>query len=187
MSCSLTFYQPKCVIIDPELLKTLPKRQISNGLAESLKMSLTSDKDLFDIFENKDITENLEEIIARSLLIKKSVVEEDETESGVRKILNFGHTIGHAIESDKFGELYHGECVALGMLYMCSDSVCERLIKVLEKLDLPTEIEFSKSKAKEALYHDKKSSDLSVSAVFVEEIGSYSIREVPIDSLAKLL
>lgn len=181
------FYQPKRVIIDPNLLKTLSKRQMANGLAEALKMSLTSDKELFNIFENRDILENLEEIIVRSLLIKKSVVEEDEKESGIRKILNFGHTIGHAIESDKFGELYHGECVALGMLYMCSNNVRERLIKILNKLNLPTYLEFSKENVIEALYHDKKSNNSAVSAVFVEEIGSCLIKEVSIDSLAKLL
>ena len=72
------------------------------------------DKELFDIFENKDIDENIDEIIIRSLNIKKSVVEQDEKESGLRKILNFGHTIGHGIESsEEMSELYHGECVAL--------------------------------------------------------------------------
>ena len=72
------FYQPKKVLIDSELLKTLPERQISNGLAEAVKMSLTSDCELFDIFENKDINENIDEIIVRSLNIKKTVVEQDE-------------------------------------------------------------------------------------------------------------
>ena len=109
------FYQPKKVLIDPDLLATLPERQISNGLAEAIKMALTSDKELFNIFENKDIDENIDEIIIRSLNIKKSVVEQDEKESGLRKILNFGHTIGHGIESsEEMSELYHGECVALG-------------------------------------------------------------------------
>ncbi len=126
------FYQPKCVLIDPDVLNTLPQRQISNGLAEAVKMGLTSDASLFELFENGEIADNIEEIIIRSLNVKKSVVEQDEKEAGLRKILNFGHTIGHAIESNKFGELYHGECVALGMLYMCSQSVCERLIPVLE-------------------------------------------------------
>lgn len=181
------FYQPKRVIIDPELLSTLPDRQISNGLAEAIKMALTSDKKLFKIFENDNIDENLEEIIIRSLLIKKSVVEADEKEAGVRKILNFGHTIGHAIESDKFGELYHGECVALGMLYMCSEPVRERLIKVLKKVNLPTNIAFSKNNAKKALEHDKKSDKSAISIISVEEIGSYKIEEMEIKEIAELL
>lgn len=78
------FYQPKKVLIDPELLETLPKRQISNGLAEAIKMALTSDRELFEILETKDIKENLDEIILRSLNIKKDVVEQDEKESGLR-------------------------------------------------------------------------------------------------------
>ena len=129
------FYQPKKVLIDPDLLKTLPPRQISNGLAEAVKMALTSDAELFGIFENKDIANSIDEIIIRSLNIKKSVVEQDEKESGLRKILNFGHTVGHGIESSK-GELYHGECVALGMIPMCGENIRQRVIAVLKKCDL---------------------------------------------------
>ena len=104
------FYQPKQVLIDPELLKTLPPRQISNGLAEAIKMALTSDRELFDLFENGDVESSIDEIIIRSLNIKKSVVEQDEKESGLRRILNFGHTVGHGIESSEgMSELYHGE------------------------------------------------------------------------------
>ena len=128
------FYQPKKVIIDPLLLNTLPERQFSNGMAEVIKMSLTSDKELFNLIENSDIEANIDAIIEKSLNIKKYVVENDERENGLRKILNFGHTIGHAIESVEFGNLYHGECVALGMLYVCSEEVKKRLIKVLNKI-----------------------------------------------------
>ncbi|MGN0492395.1 MAG: 3-dehydroquinate synthase, partial [Acutalibacteraceae bacterium] len=126
------FYPPKAVIIDSDTLKTLPERQISNGLAESVKMSLTSDKDLFRIFEQEDIKSNIDTIIERSLKIKRDVVEKDEKEGGLRKILNFGHTLAHAIESENGMEnLYHGECVALGMIPMCSVEVRERLVPVL--------------------------------------------------------
>ena len=93
------FYQPKKVLIDPDLLGTLPQRQIANGLAEAVKMALTCDSELFELIETKDIQENLDEIIVRSLQIKKNVVEQDERELGPRKILNFGHTVGHGIES----------------------------------------------------------------------------------------
>ena len=93
------FYQPKKVLIDPDLLKTLPPRQISNGLAEAIKVGLTSDEKLFDIFENGEIGSRLDEIIVRALTVKKNVVEQDEKEAGLRRILNFGHTVGHGIES----------------------------------------------------------------------------------------
>ena len=181
------FYQPKCVLIDPETLKTLPERQISNGLAEAVKMGLTSDKKLFELFESSIIEESIEDIIIRSLNVKKSVVEQDEKETGLRKILNFGHTIGHAIESDKFGELFHGECVALGMLYMCSKDIKSRLIPVLQNLGLPTKPDFLKEKVIEALRHDKKSNNDNISVIFVDKIGTFRIEDKTIKELSELL
>ena len=111
------FYQPKGVLIDPLVLQTLPARQIANGLAESIKMAATSDRILFELFEKEDPLSHLDTIIERSLRIKKQVVEQDTKERGLRRVLNFGHTVGHAIESVcGLSGLYHGECVALGML-----------------------------------------------------------------------
>lgn len=171
------FYQPKKVLIDPELLKTLPQRQISNGLAEALKMSLTSDKALFDIFENKDINSSIDEIIIRSLNIKKSVVEQDEKESGLRRILNFGHTIGHGIESSEdMTELYHGECVALGMIPMCSEAIRPRVTAVLKKCGLYREIKYDWEKITNAAFHDKKADGDTVTVTLVNEIGSFEMK-----------
>ena len=173
------FYQPKCVLIDPDLLSTLPKRQISNGIAEAVKMSLTSDKELFDIFENKDIDDNIDEIIIRSLNIKKNVVEQDEKESGLRKILNFGHTVGHGIESSEgMSELYHGECVALGMIPMCGESIRDRVVRVLYKCGLWRELEYDWEKITEAAFHDKKADGDSVSITVVNEIGNFEIKKM---------
>ena len=171
------FYQPKKVLIDPNLLKTLPKKQISNGLAEAVKMALTSDKELFDIFENKDIESNIDEIIIRSLNIKKSVVEQDEKESGLRKILNFGHTIGHGIESSEgMSELYHGECVALGMIPMCGESIRNRVVSVLKKCGLYRELNYDWDKITKAAFHDKKANGDSVTVTTVNEIGSFEMK-----------
>ena len=170
------FYQPKKVLIDPELLKSLPDRQISNGLAEAIKVALTSDKELFDIFENKDIKENIDEIIVRSLNIKKSVVEQDEKESGIRKILNFGHTIGHGIESSNTQGLYHGECVALGLVPMCSETIRPRVINVLKKCNLYNLIDFDWNKISEVMFHDKKADGDTVAVTTVNEIGKYEIK-----------
>ncbi len=173
------FYQPKKVLIDPTLLKTLPSRQISNGLAEAIKVSLTSDKELFDIFENGDIQNNMDEIIIRSLNVKKDVVEKDEKESGLRKVLNFGHTIGHGIESSSGMQgLYHGECVALGMLPMCDKKLRPRVIEVLKKCNLYREIPYDWDKITEAAFHDKKADGDTVSVVTVDEIGSFKMRSV---------
>lgn len=180
------FYPPKAVIIDSDTLMTLPDRQISNGLAESVKMSLTSDKELFRIFEQESITENIDLIIERSLKIKRGVVEQDEKEGGLRKILNFGHTLAHAIESENGMEnLYHGECVALGMIPMCSESVREWLIPVLKKLNLPTSTDFETEKIISAMRHDKKLMGDLITVIFVPEIGKYEMREMPFDDFAK--
>lgn len=180
------FYQPKKVLVDPDLLSTLSKRQISNGLAEAVKMALTSDKELFDIFENKDIFEHLDEIIIRSLTIKKNVVEQDEKESGLRKILNFGHTIGHGIESANFKKLYHGECVALGLLPMCDESIRPRVIEVLKKCNLYNLIDFDWNAIKEAAFHDKKADGDTVTVSIVEEIGSFKFVTMKCDEVIEL-
>ncbi len=181
------FYPPRAVIIDSNTLKTLPERQISNGLSEAVKMSLTSDKELFSVFENQDIDENIDLIIEKSLKIKRYVVETDEKESGLRKILNFGHTLAHAIESvNDLENYYHGECVALGMLPMCSKEVRERLLPVLKKLKLPTEVSYDTEKIFEAMSHDKKMSGDNITVVFVPEIGEFEMKTVPFSELKRV-
>lgn len=171
------FYQPKRVLIDADLLKTLPQRQIANGLAEAIKMSLTSDPTLFELFEHQDVESRLDEIIIRSLNIKKSVVEQDEKETGVRRILNFGHTVGHGIESSEgMSALYHGECVALGMIPMCGEAVRSRLIEVLKKCNLFRELRYDWEKIAHAAFHDKKADGDTVTVTVVNEAGSYEMK-----------
>lgn len=179
------FKQPKGVIADIDTLGSLPGRQVSNGLCEALKMAMNFDSKLFELFEKENPVEHLEEIITRSVEIKASVVEQDEKESGLRRVLNFGHTVGHGIESLALG-YYHGECVALGMIPMCGESVRERLIPVLKKLNLPTEANFDVDKAFDAVSHDKKSTSSGINAVFCDEIGSYTVKKVTLAELKKL-
>ena len=174
------FYQPKAVIIDPDVLSTLPKRQIANGLAEAVKMALTSDSELFEIFERGEALQNIDTVIERSVRIKKAVVEEDEKESGIRRILNFGHTLGHGIESANFENLYHGECVALGMIPMCAPDVRARLIAVLQSIGLPTQMEGDLETILQLTMHDKKCEGTSVNVVFVDSVGSYRIEKMPL-------
>ena len=182
------FHQPKMVIIDANVLKTLPERQISNGLAEAVKMSLTSDAELFEEFENGNIYNDIDSILFRSVEIKRKVVEQDEKEQGLRMILNFGHTLGHGIESEtEMKGFYHGECVAMGMLPMCSDEVRERLIPVLRKLNLKLTTDFDTDKALSAVMHDKKLQSGAVNTVFVEKIGSCEIRKMTADELREKL
>lgn len=180
------FYQPKKVLIDPELLRTLPSRHIANGLGEAIKMALTSDKELFEIFEGEDYgidnyETRIEEIIERALTIKKTVVEQDEKESGVRKILNFGHTIGHGIEASAgiggFADggcgisLYHGECVALGLIPMCDEKIRPRVIEALKKYNLYRTLDYDWHAIEQAAFHDKKADGGSVTVTIVHEPG----------------
>ncbi|MBR6051956.1 MAG: 3-dehydroquinate synthase [Clostridia bacterium] len=181
------FWQPKAVLIDPDVLKTLPARQISNGLAEAIKMAATFDRDLFGLIERGNAAENIEKIIVGSLDIKRRVVEADSREAGLRRVLNFGHTIGHGIEAERRGALYHGECVALGMLPMCSSGVRARLSAVLEKNGLPTLFNGDRNAVVEALTHDKKASGGMITVVTVDEIGEFAmIKETPSELLGRM-
>lgn len=183
------FYHPKKVVIDPETLSTLPKRQIANGLAESLKMSLTNDPELFEIFENGDVDAEIDNIIVRSLLIKKNVVEADERESGLRRVLNFGHTLAHGVETANGMEnYYHGECVAMGMVPMCAPSVRERLLPVLRKLSLPSSIDSLDVEAViSACSHDKKLTGDDITVVYVPEIGKFEFKKLPFSEFKKVI
>lgn len=174
-----SFYQPKAVLIDPDTLQTLPERQIVNGLFEAIKMGVTSDATLFELFLQDDWKEQIDLIIEKALLVKKAVVEQDEKESYLRKILNFGHTIGHGFESEAKGRYLHGECVALGMLYMSSEQVQDALTDIYERLgfELPEFYTFDLEAVKEAITHDKKANSNSCSVVFVSEIGNGQIEE----------
>ncbi len=168
------FYPPKGVLIDTDTLKTLGKRQLSSGIAESVKMAATFDKELFSLLENTDDFErDAEEIIRKSLEIKKRVVENDFKETGLRRALNFGHTVGHAIESACFPRLLHGECVALGMLVFSSEEVRERLLKVYKKYSLPTFADFSADGLLPFIEKDKKAAGDKINVVYCEEIGSF--------------
>ena len=182
------FHQPKKVLVDLDLLQSLPDRQISNGLAEAVKMALTSDAELFELFEKGNIAENMDEIITRSLMIKKNVVEQDEKEQGLRKILNFGHTIGHGVESfEHLNGLYHGECVALGMIPMVADDLRPRLIRVLEELNLPTAVALDADAVYAAMTHDKKGEGDAVTVTTVPVPGQFEMKKVPFKELYPMI
>ena len=182
------FYPPKGVLIDPDTLSTLPPRQVANGLAEAVKMSLTSDKELFALFETVDLTNlsTLDTVIARSLAVKKQVVEADEHEAGLRKVLNFGHTLAHAVESVcELDTYYHGECVAMGMLPMCAPAVRERLLSVLQRLGLPTELPVGAAELLNACRHDKKMAGDTITVVYVPQVGEFTLENIPFEELER--
>lgn len=173
------FWQPRAVLIDPDTLKTLSAREFACGMAEAVKTALIGDAALFALFETGRA--KTEDVIARSLAVKKAVVEADEREGGARKTLNFGHSIGHAIEAAT--GLPHGECVALGMLPMCSDAVRARLLPVLERLGLPTQVRADPEAVYAEMLHDKKMGDGAITAVFVETPGCCEMRNMPPEAL----
>ena len=184
------FYQPKRVIVDPSLLDTLPDRQMSNGFAEIIKMAVTFDKDLFEMLENEDIYDDkkLEKIIAGAIGIKKFVVENDEKEQGLRRVLNFGHTIGHGIEyQEELSGLYHGECVAIGMLPMCAPEIRARVREALNKAGLPIVWKYDVDKIYNAVLHDKKLDGSNISLILCDEIGTYRINKIPVEEFHDML
>ncbi len=165
------FHQPKAVVIDPDVLDTLDERQFASGCAEIIKIAATFDAELFELIEKDGISAHLEEVIARAVAIKAYVVENDEKESGMRKVLNFGHTLGHGIESAT--DLLHGECVAIGMIPMVTSDLRERLKAVLKKESLPVTCNAKADYVIEAAMHDKKAEDGEVVTVRVKELGTY--------------
>lgn len=181
------FWQPKTVIIDPNVLSTLSLRQQHNGLCEALKMGLILDDHLVSLFEQETI--DIDAIITRSIELKRDVVQQDERESNLRKILNFGHTIGHAIESAYGLNTYlHGECVAMGMLFFIEDKTLkQRVLNIYKKLDLPQVPDYDTATLLEYVTHDKKSSHNTVSTILVKQSGSYIIKELSFEDIQNVL
>lgn len=187
-NCIGAFHQPKAVLIDPEVLCTLPARQIINGLAEAVKMAVNFDAEMLGLFEEADPLSHMDEIIAASLRIKAAIVKADEKESGLRRVLNFGHTIGHGIESAAgLGAFYHGECVAMGMLPMCSEELRPRLKAILENLGLPTSCNVNPEAVWKAMLHDKKLSGKTITIVYAPHAGSFELRSMPVADLKEMV
>jgi len=183
------FHQPRLVWIDVGTLKTLPRRQTQVGMAEIIKHAAILGPELFELLEDKLETVMaldealLIEVVRQNCAIKAAVVGEDERESGYRAVLNFGHTLGHAIEmlTEYRGPL-HGEAVAIGMAFaarlshargICSQKVADRLIALLQRAGLPTEIpkELVGRHLALAIEADKKVSGGKVKFVCIEDIG----------------
>ena len=183
-----SFYQPDGVVIDPNVLNTLPERQFNNGLAECIKMAATSDSELFMMLENNNAADIVQTVIERSLMIKKDVVEADEKENGMRRILNFGHTAAHAVESvTGMGKYLHGECVAIGMMPMASKTARERIKALLIKNKLPVSAQFEPESFFSAMRHDKKSDSGEINIVYVEKIGSCEIKKISFSKLDEMM
>ena len=189
------FHQPRAVFIDTDVLTTLDDRNFYNGLAEAVKAGMIGDASLFELFEQisgdrAEIQDKyIEKIITKALAVKKTVVEQDEKETGVRQILNFGHTVGHAIESaGELEGLLHGEAVAVGMVQVTEDAaIKERLLNVLAKLQLPTSHTYPAAKLAEIISHDKKANGSRITLVQVKEIGKAELVKMPLANIEKYL
>ncbi len=177
------FYQPKAVLIDPDTLSTLSKRQFACGAAEIIKMAVTMDRDLFEKIEKEEISSDIDHIIERALKLKAAVVEKDEKESGLRRVLNFGHTLGHGIEA--VTDMYHGECVALGMLPMAAPHLRKRLEDVLAREKLPITCSADGEAVAAAALHDKKAQKDAVMTVQSDEAGTYKFVKCDKEELLK--
>jgi len=187
------FYQPRLVIADTDTLKTLPAEELANGLAEVIKSAAIRDEKFFAFLEGnldriKALEEKvLEESVFQSVKIKAEVVEKDELDSGLRNILNYGHTIGHAIESVSDFKIKHGEAVAVGMLAaarisskmgMLDENEVARLKKVIEKAGLPTKMTgFKIEGIMQAMRHDKKVRQDKIRFVLLKSIGNALITD----------
>lgn len=163
------FYQPSCVIIDPVFLQTLDQRQFNNGMAEVIKYGCIKDKRLLNDIMQPNL--DIEDIIERSINIKKYFVEQDEHDHHVRHALNFGHTYGHAIESYyQFDKYLHGEAISIGMNMKCDDPL---LNEVCEYYHLPTTLE-DEIDLTNLMLKDKKNEG-GIKLVKLKELGEVDI------------
>ncbi len=188
------FYQPRLVLCDLYVLRTLPEKELIAGMAEVVKYGVILDAGFFSFVEShiEDILNHqddaMAEVVRSSCAAKAAIVEEDEREAGKRAILNFGHTLGHAIESLTGYDTYiHGEAVSMGMvasariaqdMKLCDGDVVSRLEKLLKKIGLPTELpSLDPEKMIRILSHDKKVKDGKVRFVLPTRIGKVVIRD----------
>ncbi|WP_198424450.1 3-dehydroquinate synthase [Geomonas limicola] len=189
------FYQPRAVLIDVTTLDSLPQREFLCGLGEIIKYGAVLDADFFSFLEDNAERllardkEALIHAVGRSCAIKARVVESDEREGGVRAVLNYGHTLGHAVETlTGYSQFLHGEAVAIGMVQAariskafgtCSQADCERIEALLARFGLPRELPcFPAAAYAEALSHDKKVRDKGLLFICNQGIGAYHMERV---------
>lgn len=197
-----TFYQPHLVIVDPFLLQSLHAKDFSDGVAEIIKYGLIKDSSLFQkLREYKDATNKTEQnfdlladIISKCIEIKKGFVEADEKDNGIRNILNFGHTIGHAIEAlGNYKTHTHGQAVAIGMVYALklfepeNEAVYEKLIELLSLYNLPSENPYEPEELFEAIKSDKKAFGDTINFITVKDFGETEIITLELKSFFKKL
>lgn len=193
-----TIRQPAFLLYDYSLLKTLPREEWVNGFAEIIKHAAIRDAALFRELEKNKLStyqkdkSALARLIRRNVTIKSTVVEKDEFEHGERRLLNFGHTLGHAIEN-LYG-LSHGQAISIGMVAACMISEqftpfkdTDRVISTLKKYGLPTLAEFDTKEVMNVLRKDKKKVKDTMNYVLLNKIGVGIVKPIPVNELEKLL
>lgn len=190
------FKQPRLVIMDTDTLKTLPEEEFANGMAEAIKYGVLFDEELFESFAEDVTDEMLESVIARCVAHKARVVEHDEFDRGERKLLNLGHTIGHAIEKASGYTVPHGHAVAIGMamiarsceaLGIAEKGTAERIEKMLTKYNLPTSYDCDPIKLAGLALSDKKREGGTISLILPEKIGRCVIKDEPVAELKRYI
>ena len=180
------FYQPAAVICDTDTLDTLPEEIFRDGCAEVIKYAVLFDPELFAILEQDGLDFDREWVIARCIEHKRNVVAGDEFDRGQRKLLNLGHTIGHAIETCSEYAISHGKAVAIGMAMICRATSCpdtERIVSLLHKFGLPTSTDLPANALWKAACHDKKRSGDAVDLILPSAIGDCAIVPTPVEKL----
>lgn len=182
------FHQPSIVLVDPDTLQTLPSRYFCDGIGEAIKYGCILDSDLFDLVKDGIKKENLESMIFSCLNCKKQVVEKDEKDTGLRMILNFGHTLGHAIEKlDGYKNISHGEAVSMGMLLITRLSeklgitdkgTSKQIYCALKHNGLPTNSSFALQDILQATVLDKKSFGNEIRLILLKHIGCAEIHPI---------
>ncbi|WP_157149380.1 3-dehydroquinate synthase [Brachyspira pilosicoli] len=191
------FHSPRLVIMDSDVLNTLPKREFNAGMAEVIKHAFLFDKKLLEYLENNNNNFDMDFILKRNCELKGHIVEIDYKEKKERMFLNFGHTIGHSVENAAgYGVLLHGEAVAIGVIFAIEygikkgitkdKSLLERAKNIFNKFSLPTEIP-SNINLKDAIKLDKKRSNDEINFVFLEDIEKPLINKVSINDIVNLL
>ena len=190
------FLQPAAVLCDTECLQSLPADVFADGAAEAIKTGVLSDESLFALFEDGTLTAAPADVIARCVAYKAGVVERDETEQGERKLLNLGHTVGHAIEKCSGFCIPHGHAVAAGLAVMAraaerlgwtQEPIAGRIAACLAKNDLPTGTDFSAQDLARAALSDKKRAGDTITIVVPRRIGTCQLHKLPVTELERLI
>lgn len=176
-----TYYFPKQIIIDDIFLNTLPENEFNNGFSEIIKCAVIKNYSMFEQIENN--TYDIKDLIDKCIDIKLEIIENDLRDNNKRKLLNFGHTYGHIVESHSCFQINHGHAVAIGMCKEVNNiSIKERLTKILSKM-FNLEYQLDKEDIKKYLLKDKKMSNDDIDVVFIEKIGYSTIIKKKVEEL----